>query len=193
MLSPKMAILSGGYNLSFLGKEIQRVHSIPRSERLELSQTTTNQPSRVPLVTTYNPALRSISTIIHKHLKHLKTLSSCPRYNNVFKNGTPLVAFRRIDNLSDIFLSLRSKIRTDKETNATKESFRCGKNCITCCYINDGRPNYPFSAATGEMRTIRDRMYSNSKNLVWMIHCLRCNKQYILNSFNILIFLNLIV
>ena len=40
-----------------------------------------------------------------------------------------LVAFRRTDNLSDILV--RSKLRTDKQTNATKGSFRCGKNCIT--------------------------------------------------------------
>ena len=53
-----------GYNLSFLKKEIQRVHAITRNETLKPSKTTTNQPSRVPLVITYNPSLRSISSII---------------------------------------------------------------------------------------------------------------------------------
>ena len=48
-----------GYNVSFLKREIQRVHAITRNETLKPSQTTTNQPSRVPLVITYNPALRS--------------------------------------------------------------------------------------------------------------------------------------
>ena len=47
-----------GYNLSFLKREIQRVHAITRNETLKPSQTTTNQPSRVPLVITYNPSLR---------------------------------------------------------------------------------------------------------------------------------------
>ena len=58
-----------GYNLSFLRKEIQRVHAITRNETLKPSQSTTRQPSRVPLVITYNPALRSISTIIQDILK----------------------------------------------------------------------------------------------------------------------------
>ena len=57
-------------------------------------------------------------------------------------------------------------------------SFRCGKNCITCRYITDGRTNYTFSA-TEEIRTIRDHIDCNSKNLIYMIHGLRYNKQYI--------------
>ena len=152
-----------GYNLSFLRKEIQRVHAITRNETLKLSQSTTNQPSRVPLVITYNPALRSISTIIQRHFK---VLSSSPRCNNVFQT-TPLVAFRRTDNLSDILV--RSKLRTDGQTNVTMGSSRRGKNCITCRYITDGRTNYTFSA-TGETRTIHDRIDYNSKNLIYMIH-----------------------
>ena len=38
--------------------------------------------------------------------------------------------------------------------------------------------HYTFSS-TGEIRTIRDHIDCNSKNLIYMIHCLRCNKQYI--------------
>ena len=76
----------------------QRVHAITRIETLKPSHTTTNQPSRVPLVITYNPSLRSISGIIQKHFKI--PLSS-PRCNNIFQT-TPFVAFRRTDNLRDI-------------------------------------------------------------------------------------------
>ena len=107
--------------------------------------------------------------------RHFKILSSSTRCNSVFQT-TPLVAFRRTDNLNDILV--RSKLGADKQTNVTKGSFRCGKNCITCRYITDGRTNYTFSA-TGETRTIYDRIDCNSKNLIYMIHCLRCNKQYI--------------
>ena len=72
---------------------------------------------------------------------------------------------------------VRTKLRTDKQTNVTKGSFQCGKNYITCRYITDGRTNYTFSA-TGEMRTIHDRIECNSKNRIYMIHCPRGNKQY---------------
>ena len=98
------------------------------------------QPSRVPLVITYNPALRSISSIIQRHFK---IFSSCPRCDNVFQT-TPLVAFRRTDNLSDILA--RSKFRTDKQTNVNKRSLRSGKNCITCCYVTSLRKQPSFFA-----------------------------------------------
>ena len=149
--------------------EFTQSHAMKHSNPVRLPQ---NQPSRVPLVLTYNPALRSISSITQTHFK---ILSSSPRCSNVFQT-TPIVAFRRTDNLSDILV--RSKLRTDKQTNVTKGSFRCGKNCITCRYITEGRTNYTFSA-TWEMRTIHDHIDCNSKNLIYMIHCLRCHKQYI--------------
>ena len=161
-----------GYNLSFLKHEIQRVRAITRDETLKPSQITSNQPSRVPLVITYNPALRSISSIIRKHFS---ILSSSARCANVFKS-IPLVAFRRTDNLSDKLV--RSKLRTVTKTNASKGSFRCGNDCITCHYITDGRTNYTFSA-TGETRPIPDHIDCNSKNLIYMVHCRRCDKQYI--------------
>ena len=45
-------------------------------------------------------------------------------------------------------------------------------------YITDGHTNFTFSA-NGEIRTIHDHIDCNSKNLIYMINCLRCNKQYI--------------
>ncbi len=62
-----------GYNLkpSFRRHEIRRVHAMTRNETLKPSQTTSNQPSCVPLVITYNPVLRSISSITQKHFSIL--------------------------------------------------------------------------------------------------------------------------
>ena len=129
-----------------------------------------SNPVRLPQT---NPvAFRLLS---HTILPFVPYLVSYKDSSNVFQT-TPLVAFRRTDNLSDILV--RSKLRTDKQTNVTKGSFRSGKNCITCRYITDGRTNYTFSA-TGEMRTIHDHIDCNSKNLIYMILCLRCHKQYI--------------
>ena len=49
---------------------------------------TTNQPQRLLLVITYNPALRYVSSIINKHFN---SLSSFPRCINVFK-AKPFIA-----------------------------------------------------------------------------------------------------
>ena len=100
-----------GYNLSFLDQEIRRVHNITRTESLTSKDTSqTNQLKRVPLVITYNPALPSVSSIIHKHLN---ILSSSPRCANVF-NAAPLVAFRRSNNLSNLLVS--AKLRNPNQS-----------------------------------------------------------------------------
>ena len=59
-----------GYNRYFLQREIQRVNSITRTETLTPHDTSTlDKLEPVPFVITYNPAaLRSISSIIRKHL-----------------------------------------------------------------------------------------------------------------------------
>ena len=77
--------------------QIQRVHAIKRDETLKPTETTTTLLNRVPLFITYNPALRSISSVIQRHFK---VLSSSPRCNSVFQTAPlKLVAFRRTDKI----------------------------------------------------------------------------------------------
>ena len=162
-----------GYNLSFLNQEIGRVNDITRSDALTNKDTPdTDQPTRVPLVITYNPALRPVSSIIHKHFN---ILSSSPRCANVFK-ATPLVAFRRTNNLSNLLVS--AKLPNPTHNTPPHGSFLCGDNCLTCNYITDGRTSYTFHS-TGETRLITHHIDCNSKNVIYMVHCNRCHKQYI--------------
>ena len=162
-----------GYNLSFLNQEIGRVNDITRSDALTNKDTPdTDQPTRVPLVITYNPALRPVSSIIHKHFN---ILSSSPRCANVFK-ATPLVAFRRTNNLSNLLVS--AKLPNPTHNTPPHGSFLCGDNCLTCNYITDGRTSYTFHS-TGETRLITHHIDCNSKNVLYMVHCNRCHQQYI--------------
>ena len=79
-----------------MSNEIMQSHATKH-----LTQSDNHKPTlRVPLVITYNPNLRSISTIIQRHFK---ILSSSPRCNSVFQT-TPFVAFRRTDSLCDILV-----------------------------------------------------------------------------------------
>ena len=60
-----------GYNLSFLNQEIGRVNDITRSDALTNKDTPdTDQPTRVPLVITYNPALPSCIIHYSQTLQH---------------------------------------------------------------------------------------------------------------------------
>ena len=49
---------------------------------------------------------------------------------------------------------------------------------LTCNYITDCRTSYTFRS-TGETRHITHHIDCNSKNVIYMVHCNRCHKQYI--------------
>ena len=84
-----------GYNRYFLQRKIQQVNNITLTESLTPHDTPTlDKTERVPFVITYNRALRSISSIIRKHL-HI--LISSPRCY------TPIVALDVIVVTSAIF------------------------------------------------------------------------------------------
>ena len=52
------------------------------------------------------------------------------------------------------------------------------KNCLTCKYISDGQTSYTFHAAA-ETRPITSNIDCNSKNVIYIIQCNHCSKQYI--------------
>ena len=91
----------------------------------------------------------------------------------------PVVAFRRCPNLRDLLvLAKLPSNSTNPNPQLPCGSFRCGKNCPTCPYISDGLTSYTFFS-TGETRTIKSNLTCDTKNLIYMIHCNRCNLQYI--------------
>ena len=96
--------------------------------------------------------------------------------HGIFK-AKPLVAFRRSNNLSNLLVSAKLR-KLATITNQPRGSFRCGKNCLTCNYINDGLTNYTFNS-TGETRLINHYIDCNSKNVIYMVQCNNCHKQYI--------------
>ena len=91
----------------------------------------------------------------------------------------PVVAFRRCPNLRDLLvLAKLPSNSTNPNPQLPCGSFRCGKNCATCPYISYGLTSYTFFS-TGETRTIKSNLTCDTKNLIYMIQCNRCNLQYI--------------
>ena len=118
-----------GYNRYFLQRkysELTTSHGQKHS-RLMALQYWTNQ-NLFPFFITYNPALRSISSIIRKQFHILISFLRC---YNVFK-AAPIVAYRRSSNLSDFLV--RAKLHNLTQHNQPQGSYPCGKNCLTCKY-----------------------------------------------------------
>ena len=91
----------------------------------------------------------------------------------------PVVAFRRCPNLRDsLVLAKLPSNSTNPNPQLRCGSFRCGKNCAACPYISDGLTSYTFFS-TGETRTIKSNLTCDTKKLIYMIQCNRCNLQYI--------------
>ena len=91
----------------------------------------------------------------------------------------PVVAFRRCPNLRDLLVSAKLPSNsTNPNPQLPCGSFRCGKNCATCPYISDGLTSYTFFS-TGETRTIKSNLTCDTKILIYMIQCNRCNLQCI--------------
>ena len=115
---------------------------------------------------------------------------SCPRCSSLLRKCvvsfmnecvvcTKGVAYRRSSNLSDFLV--RAQLRNLTQHNQPRGSYPCGKNCLTCKYISDGQTSYTFHA-TGETRPITNDIDCNSKNVIYMIQCNHCSKQYIGNT-----------
>ena len=164
-------LLKRGYSCNFVTKQIRRAADIPRS--LTLQTKDVNKPKRIPFITTFNPSIPHISNIIKKHYNLLLSSNRCKK---VFQH-LPVVAFRRSPNLRDLLVTAKLSSNSAKP-QLPSGSFRCGRNCATCPYISHGLTTYTFFS-TGETRPIKSNLSCDTKNLIYIIQCNRCNLQYI--------------
>ena len=126
----------------------------------------TNQ-NLFPFVITYNPALRSMSSIIRKQF-HI--LISLPRCYNVFK-AAPIVAYSRSSNLSDFLV--RAKRRNLTQPNQPRSLYPCGKtDLLANTDLTDKLHTHPTLPITHHIDC-------NSKNVIYVAQCNHCFKQYI--------------
>ena len=93
-----------------------------------------------------------------------------------------VVALRAHPKLKRLLYRLVTAKLSSKSANPhpqlPSDSFRCGKNCATCPYISDGLTHFTFFS-TGETHPIKSNLTCETKNLIYMIKCNRCNLQYI--------------
>ena len=107
-----------GYNRHFLRQEITRAKIITRNEALlpkSATTITTDKSECVPFILTCNPALRSISSTLRKHIS---ILTSSHRCHNMFKS-TPIVAFQRASNITNFLV--RAKLRNPSQNSTPSE------------------------------------------------------------------------
>ena len=127
--------------------------------------------TRVPLVTTYNPAFNQIHNIVRKHM-HL--INDDDKLSQVFPSP-PIAAFRRPRNIRDLLVNARVKPSPD---DTQKGCTKCtSKKCAVCPFIVE---SHKFtSSSTGESFPITSHAHCKSTWVIYLITCKKCNKQYV--------------
>ena len=118
--------------------------------------------TRPVFVTTYNPSLPQLNSIIRKYFP---ILTATKRVSEAFKDA-PLIAHRRPKNLRDFLV--KAKLKQPSCCNDGR--------CHTCKFIAHGTSSYTFYN-TGEQCKIPHSLSCSSDNLIYLINCKRCIKK----------------
>ena len=167
-----------GYPSGTVERQINKALAIPRSEALKPTNTDSDtRLDRVPMVITYHPSLPKLTQIIHKYLPILHSSDVCRKAIP----KPPMVAYRRSANIKD--LVVRSTLPPLQPP--PRGSFACGQ-CKSCSHkqhpreVSHTAENATFtSTSTGDTYTIRKHLSCQTENVVYLITCTACDKQYV--------------
>ena len=158
-----------GYPHKNIAAAINRARNTSRPLALQRRQNKDTQAERIPLVHTYNPALPNISSIL---LKHLPVLHSSYRCRKAIPES-PMAAFRRPTNLKDMLVHSTSTPKNINPGFSPCNSCRC-KTCP-----NTAKTVSFQSSTDGQTYRINQSLSCYSHNVIYLITCNQCNKQYV--------------
>lgn len=127
----------------------------------------------LPFTVEYNPSMPNIGNTINRYWD-LLNISKNESVRYVHDKYTPTVAFRRPKNLYDYLISSDFKVYKDFDYSTDK----CNKKrCTHCARINSSSTF--TSTVTGETFSLRHNTNCQSKNVIYLISCKKCHKQYV--------------
>ena len=156
-----------GYHSEKVKPEIERVKTMNKTDLLrKLKKEIDN---RITLVLTYHPALTKVYEVLQKAHRH--TLKS--RRLTAVLPSPPRLDSRNAKTLKDHLA--RSKLKT---TYQKPGATICGrKNCTICHILHQG--DTFESSNTGKQYKINFSFNCNSRNVVYLLTCKICEKQYV--------------
>ena len=121
---------------------------------------------------TYHPDLPKVRDIVDKNWS---IIESSDELKDIYQSK-PVMAFRRPKSLRDFLVRARLKPNSDDD-NQTGECRPCGrKRCQCCKMITTAGTVKSSSGATVRLRQNTD---CTTENVVYLISCSSCNKQYV--------------
>ena len=151
-----------GYSAQTLKRDLEKMKHLSQSDALSKSNSTEEKMSRIPLVLTYHPLNTRVQRIL---LDNFKVIADDPATSLIFPR-TPMVAFRRDDNLRT------SLVHTSEKQAATRAgTYPCQHpRCRTCGHISSETD--PLGPK--DRLTIQDSFTCLSSGLIYCISCRRC-------------------
>ena len=160
-------LLNRQYKPKIIDAAFDRIRQMSRSDSLK-RRTKSKNSNRVPFVTTFNPGLPNLPQILQKYLPILHSSKRCL----AAIPNCPIVSFRRPMNLKDILV--RAKIKPNKLNGF----FKCNDSrCLTCRSALIG--NQIHINSTGKTFNIKKHLTCKSFNVIYVITCSKCCKQYV--------------
>jgi hypothetical protein len=175
----KTHLLHRGYPHSVINKDVQKALQVSRSDALQPRTTPNSSSERTPLVVNFHPALPSVGRILHTFIPILHSSARC---KSAIPEA-PITSFRRPKNLKDVLV----KSTIPSITGPPRKGFHpCGE-CQVCSHklhkpvpiTHAVRSDTFRSTNNGSIYDIKQSLSCNSYNVVYLITCDRCNKQYV--------------
>lgn len=166
-------LVARGYEKSFVMRQINRAKRITREEALTPRETS-RKNERIPFVVTYHPGLPNIGKILRDLHPVLHASERCKK---AIKEQ-PMVAFRRPKSLKDYLVHAKVKQEITIRDSGNKQC--ASKNCRICRKDKLLKMGDTFeSTNTGKSYTINYSLNCNSSNVVYLLSCKTCGKQYV--------------
>ena len=163
-----------GYPIEDLIKAQKRAREMDRQSLLRKTnkkEKKTRMSNSIPLIVTYNPANPNLHKIIEKYWPLIQR----SKYKDAFKEK-PLISYRRNKNIANHII--RAKCTTEKQ-HKEKITPPCKKPWM-CQFCPRRNPVNRFKSTVTERTYTGPSKYTcRSTNLIYLITCQKCGKQYV--------------
>ena len=162
-----MTKLKRRYALHLISTGIAKARSIDKTELRKVKEKTQN--NILPFISTFNPKNPNAFKLIQQHIP---ILMKDKKMKDILQTHRFIKSQRQSKSLKMILT--RAEFKTTYTSPSVKKCDR--HNCGTCHYLNEG-PSITF--ANGKTFTVKHNITCSSKNLIYVITCSGCHKQYI--------------
>jgi len=195
LIKLKERFLKRGYPHSFLDQELSKIKLISRTDTLIYKTEQQKQEnfnkflkgnSFLPLILQFSSAFNKVPSLYYK-ITHSwqEFLSKNTDIKEVFQDSSPQIIFKRGTSIQNLLVTTKFSNLTTQDVNNIQALIelqttinKCQHPRCDCCnYISEGSTF--TSTNTKETFYIDTHMNCNSSNIIYLITCTKCLKQYI--------------